>query len=75
MAHSSVEERLSALEREVAELRARAGNGSAAPPASPLPNWLDAIVGSMSDCPEFDEVARLGQAARRADRPPDKEPA
>jgi len=65
-----MEDRLSALEREVAELRTRV----AGTPAPGNANWLAAVVGSMKDYPEFDEVARLGRAARQSDRPPDDGP-
>lgn len=57
---SSVEDRLSALETEVALLRKK---------LAPDPNWISKISGSMQDYPEFDEVLRLGREIRKADRP------
>ena len=34
-------------------------------------NWLDRVVGSMTQYPEFQEVLRLGREVRQADRPGD----
>lgn len=56
-----IEERLSAVEAAVAELRRRM-------PAS-SPNWLYHVVGSLKDEPAFDEVLSYGRAFRAADRP------
>ena len=72
MSQAALEDRLATLEREVDRLRRRldafntAGQGTASPP-----NWIEAITGSMADDPEFQEVVRLGRAARQADRPAD----
>jgi hypothetical protein len=60
---NSIEARLAALEREVAELKQRL-SGSGAPVA-----WWERIVGSMKDIPEFEEALRLGAEIRQADRP------
>ena len=61
--HSTVEERLSALEQEVAELR----RWRAASRLTVLPgeNWVEAISGSMKDFPEFDKVLEYGREIRR----------
>lgn len=48
------------LKRQLAELTPKDGK-----------NWLDDVIGSMKDYPEFEEVARLGAEIRRADRPTD----
>ncbi|MEW4570262.1 hypothetical protein AB1L88_20540 [Tautonia sp. JC769] len=56
-----IEERLSAVEAAIEELRRRM-------PAS-SPNWLDQVVGSLKDEPAFDEVLAYGRAFREADRP------
>ena len=58
----NIEARLEQLEKQVAELRrqVRGDNGA---------NWIEQLSGSMKAYPEFDEVLRLGQAARRADAP------
>jgi hypothetical protein len=65
MADTTIEQRLSRLEAEVAELKQRidssTGDG----------NWIARISGSMKDEPAFDEVLRLGREIRQADRPPD----
>jgi hypothetical protein len=61
---STVEDRLEALEREVAELKRHL---IAPREATPNPNWLQSFVGSQPD-PEFDEVIRLGREARAAYR-------
>lgn len=55
---SSYEQRLEALEREVAEIRRRL---TSLPPNG---NWVDEISGSMKQHPEFDEVVRLGREFR-----------
>jgi hypothetical protein len=56
----SVEQRLEALERQVAEIRQRLTSA----PASG--NWVDEIAGSMKQFPEFDDVARLGREFRQS---------
>jgi hypothetical protein len=59
----SVEERLSQVETELAQLRSQV-NGV-------LTNkqWIDQITGTFQDDPEFDEVLRLGREFRQSDRP------
>ena len=47
----------------VAELKRRL---EAQPPA---PDWLDRMIGSFADIPEFDELVRLGREFRAADLP------
>ena len=59
----SIEERLAALEREVAELRRRRPVIRVAVP--PGANWVDAISGSMKDEPEFEKVIEYGREIRR----------
>ncbi len=61
--NKTVEERLAAVELELAELKRRL------PPAPMQENWIEKISGSMKDFPEFDEVLRLGQEFRNSDRP------
>lgn len=60
----SLDQRVDALEDEVAALKKRL--------EQPVPidggSWIEKIAGSMKDFPEFDEVARLGAEIRRADR-------
>jgi hypothetical protein len=72
MSQAAFEDRLATLEREVDRLRRRldssnpTGQGTAS-----VPNWIEAVTGSMADDPEFQEVVQLGRAARQADRPAD----
>jgi hypothetical protein len=61
----TLEERLEALERAVADLQRRLDT----PPARG--NWLERITGSMKDEPAFEEVLAYGRAFRQADRPPE----
>ena len=60
-AAQQMEVRLSAVENELAQLRAAVFHER-----QPRP-WYEAMVGSMKDFPEFEEVIRLGRAARDAD--------
>lgn len=58
----TVEERLTVLEREMADLKrqillARAPG-----------NWFGFVAGSFRDDPDFEEVLRLGRAVRGSDR-------
>ena len=56
--NEALEQRITALEREVAEIRLRIGDKST------NGNWVDEIAGSMKSFPEFDEVVRLGREFR-----------
>jgi hypothetical protein len=55
---SPLEQRLEALEREVAQIKVRLNTPQA------NGNWVDEIAGSMKHFPEFDEVVRLGREFR-----------
>ena len=57
-----IEQRLSAVEEAVAELRRRL--------LSSNPDWLRQVIGSQKDEPAFDDVLAYGRAYRVADRPP-----
>jgi hypothetical protein len=57
---ASVEDRLSALESEVQDVKRQLARFSK-PRA-----WLDEVTGSMDEWPEFDEVLRLGRAFRQS---------
>jgi hypothetical protein len=59
----TIEQRLAAVEREVAELR------SLLTLTSPPANWLEKVTGSVTDEAAFREVLELGRAIRLADRP------
>ncbi len=65
---STVEQRVAALEWEVAELKRQL--------AKAVPNtkakWIDRITGTFKDDPDFAEIVRLGAEIRRADRPPEE---
>jgi len=62
----TVEQRLTALEQAVAELQRQQAVGSQAP------NWLEKVIGSVTDDRAFAEVLEYGRAFRAADRPPDE---
>ncbi|MBW3596650.1 MAG: hypothetical protein KY475_05180 [Planctomycetes bacterium] len=63
MIRPSNEERISALEHEVAELKkAVASQGQ--------DDWIAKITGSFENNSDFDEIVRLGQEIGRSDRPP-----
>ena len=59
---STIEERLGHVEREVTDLKSEFGR------LSSKRNWIDRIVGSFKDDPEFEEILRLGREIRQADR-------
>jgi hypothetical protein len=59
-----LDQRLTSLERQVAEIQSRLTGGSD-------PNWLGKISGSISDEEAFLEALELGRAFRQADRPQD----
>ena len=63
MSEATLEQRMTALEEVVRELRETL---KARPP---VPDWLDRVIGSMKDEPAFDEVLAYGRAIRQADRP------
>jgi hypothetical protein len=52
---SSVDDRLNALESEVAVLREQLNRGT---------DWIARVSGSMSKYPEFDDVLRFARDAR-----------
>lgn len=58
-----LEDRLSQVERELAELKSQVHRLGIAK------NWIDQVRGSFRDDPEFNEVLRLGRELREADRP------
>jgi hypothetical protein len=64
----SVEARLEQVEAEVAALKQQ----MASPPHN---SWLDQVIGSTSDMPDFHEVVRYGREAREAQPPTDEVPA
>ena len=56
-----IEQRLSAVETAIEELRRRLATSS--------PDWLQHVIGSQKDEPAFEEVLAYGRAYRGADRP------
>ena len=63
MPHTTVEQRLSNLEREMEEFKQRL------PTTGPQQDWIQKIAGSFQDDPEFNEILRLGREIRREDAP------
>jgi hypothetical protein len=63
MADAILEQRMTVLEEAVRELQ------DAMRARQPAPDWLDQVIGSMKDDPDFDEVLAYGRAIRHADRP------
>jgi hypothetical protein len=61
----TIEERLFALEKEVALLKMRLDQLTA-----PKGNWLERVNGSVPDKEAFDEAMRLAAEILRADQPP-----
>ncbi len=62
--YESLDERVTALEQLVADLRAQL----TAKPAG----WLDRLTGSVTDPEAFEEAMRLGREFRRTGRLPDQ---
>lgn len=61
----TIEERVKKLEHELEALKAgKVENGKDG-------DWLDTIIGSFEDDPNFDEIVRLGREFRHEDRPKD----
>jgi hypothetical protein len=64
----SLENRLSALEAEVATLKRNLET-------TPKRGWLKRFMGSADNLEGFDEAMRLGREARQNQPPPDQVPA
>lgn len=64
---TTIEQRVTALERELSELKRQVGS------QRKEGNWIDKITGSFKDDPDFGEILRLGREARQADRLMDDE--
>ena len=62
-----VEQRLSAVEQAIADLQDRLAAGDHPAPS----NWLDQVIGSITDEAAFREALEFGRAYRMADRPSD----
>jgi hypothetical protein len=59
---TTIEERLAALEQAVADLRRQV-------PAAPKANWVQQVIGSVTDLEAFDEALRIGREYRQAQVP------
>jgi len=68
MATKTIEERLSKVESERDEIKARSS------PRHPEKRGWRWFVGIFADNPRFEEAARIGEEWRMADRPKDEEP-
>lgn len=63
MASTQLEQRVAALEAEVAKLKNKLEERETSPP------WWEQIVGTFQDDPIYDQAMRLGQHYRQALRP------
>mgnify|MGYP007122507912 CR=1 FL=1 len=59
---NTIEERLARVERELELLKSHADSDPS------RPGWISAVTGSFKDDPDFEEILRLGRAARDADQ-------
>lgn len=55
----SVEERLSAVEQQLADLKRRITTNDGR-------SWIERIAGTFKDDPDFDEIVRLGREFRES---------
>jgi hypothetical protein len=62
----TIEERVKALEKEVAELKQRVRKPET------MREWLERVSGTFENDPDFEEIVRLGREFRQADRPSDE---
>ena len=67
----TLDERVARLESKLREVEERLGK-QVVPSVSEKRGWR-AFVGIYADSPDFDEVVRIGQEWRYADRPRDEE--
>ena len=57
----SLEERVTSVEHDLAELKSQMER------SAPQRGWIDKITGSFKDDPDFEEILRLGREIRQAD--------
>lgn len=69
MTAPTLEERLTAIEKELAEIKQQLATDK----PQPVILWWEQISGVFKDSPEFDEAMRLGREWRMAQRPKDEE--
>ncbi|RUT05258.1 hypothetical protein DSM106972_040790 [Dulcicalothrix desertica PCC 7102] len=60
---AAIEQRLATLEREVAALKQKNNNDSTSD------NWLNKLIGSISDEAAFLEALEYGRSFRQSDKP------
>jgi hypothetical protein len=58
-ARPSLEERVTELEQQMSHVL------ETIQPRPSKPGWVSKITGSFANCPEFDEIVRLGQEFRK----------
>jgi hypothetical protein len=61
----TLEQRLAELESVVREMQSRLES------QSPVRNWLENVIGSFKDEPDFEEVLEYRRALRQPDRSPE----
>jgi hypothetical protein len=66
MSAQTLEQRLAALEAEVAELKKQIR------PPEPAKHWVDKIYGTFANDPLYEEAMRLGRKYRESLRPKSK---
>lgn len=69
MAIGTLEERIAAVEQELAQLKQQIHAGTS---SSPLP-WWEKIAGTFAKSEHYDEAMRLGREYRESLRPKDDE--
>lgn len=69
MAIGTIEERIAAIEQELAELKQQIQRQRASPP---IP-WWEKIAGTFANSEHYDEAMRLGREYRESLRPKDDE--
>jgi len=62
MSNATLEQRMTILEESVRSLQ------ESMQARTPAPDWLDQVIGSMKDEPDFEKVIALGKAIRDGDR-------
>jgi hypothetical protein len=69
LATTTLEERVTAVEQELAQLKQQL---QAVAPTAPVP-WWEKIAGTFADSEHYDEAMRLGRQYRESLRPKDEE--
>ena len=70
MANETLEQRVAALEKTLADIQSQISR------LSPVvkDNWLPAVLGRFKDNPDYEEVVRLGREFREGRLPEDESP-